>query len=92
MGYHVVVKRRAEKELDRLDAKIRTLLLKYLFDTLEGCENPKGIPGAKPLEGVKNGWRWRVGVYRILGTIEEKTITIEIFRIGHRRDVYRNLP
>jgi mRNA-degrading endonuclease RelE of RelBE toxin-antitoxin system len=32
-----------------------------------------------------------VGVYRILYQIDEENRVINTYRIGHRRDVYRNL-
>lgn len=92
MAYHVKLKRKAEKELSQLEPKTRKIITGYLERELEGCENPKAIAGCKKLEGVENGWRWRVGTYRILGTVEDSIVTIEVFRIGPRRDVYRKLP
>lgn len=92
MAYHVILKRRAEKELAGIEPKVRKLIVSYLAKTLEGCEKPKAVNGCKKLEGVENGWRWRVGSCRILGIVVEDTVTVEAFRIGPRRDVYRNLP
>jgi mRNA interferase RelE/StbE len=48
-------------------------------------------PGAVKIQGMLNGWRIRVGDYRILYTIENDRLLILIIRIGHRRDVYRRL-
>ena len=49
----------------------------------------KPVPAkAKKLKG-KEGFRIRVGDYRILYIIVEKELKIEIISIGHRKDVYR---
>ena len=84
MGYSVALTKRALKQLGSLDKKA-LLLVSSFIDQLDGCENPREIGSAKKLQGAEHGWRWRVGTYRIL------RVTIELFRIGHRRDVYRRL-
>ena len=89
MAYRVVIKKLAEKELAKLDNKAQTILVHWMLNNLEACDDPRSIPAGKALAGIENGWRWRVGIYRILAVIDDTTITIEVFRIGHRRDVYR---
>lgn len=90
MGYRVELTKRAQKQLAALDGKTLALVASFI-DQLDGCENPRILPHAKRLQGVDDGWRWRVGTYRILGTIDDEWIVIELFRIGHRSDVYRRL-
>jgi mRNA interferase RelE/StbE len=34
-------------------------------------------------------WKYRVGDYRIICSIEDALIRILVVRIGHRRDLYR---
>jgi mRNA interferase RelE/StbE len=72
MSYHVIIKRRAEKELTSLDRKTQLIISRWILANLEGCENPRTVKDGKKLEGVDGGWRWRVGVYRILGIIKAK--------------------
>ncbi|MDR1183895.1 MAG: type II toxin-antitoxin system RelE/ParE family toxin [Coriobacteriales bacterium] len=92
MSYTVIIKKRAEKEIARLDKMNQAIIAHWILENLEGCENPRAVPQGKKLETVKNGWRWRIGVYRLLGTINDSQVTIELFRVGHRREVYRGLP
>ncbi|MFA7567518.1 MAG: type II toxin-antitoxin system RelE/ParE family toxin [Alkalispirochaeta sp.] len=33
-------------------------------------------------------WRYRVGNYRIVCSIEDKTIEVVVVRVGHRNEVY----
>ncbi len=85
MSYEVEWSRSAAKELLSIEKKQRLMILKWVEDNLAGCENPKAIPGSKALQGTKNGWRYRVGSYRILATINEGKLLIEVVRVGHRQ-------
>lgn len=70
--------RRLPKEiLRRIDARILAL-----------ADNPRP-PGAKKLEGEDDLYRLRVGDYRILYSVDDKTSTGLVARIGHRQDIYR---
>jgi len=91
MSYTVRIKKRAEKEIAKLDRKTQSLIMHWMTENLEGCENPRVVGNAKKLESVADGWRWRIGVYRILGVIHDNEVLIEIFRVGHRREVYKHL-
>ena len=43
----------------------------------------------KPLKlSLKGNFSLRVGIYRIIYTIEQKIVTVNVLKIGHRRDVY----
>ena len=92
MSYEVEWSRAATKELLSIEKKQRLMILKWVDDNLTSCENPKAIPGSKALKGTKNGWRYRVGSYRILATINEGKLLSEVVRVGHRQGVYKNLP
>ena len=52
-------------------------------------DNPRSIGEA--LKGSRLGefWKYRVGDYRIIASIEDRTVCILIVRIGNRREVYR---
>ena len=45
-------------------------------------------PASRPLRG-RDGYRLRVGDYRILYKIDDGVLLIVVVTIGHRRDVYR---
>ncbi|MCX7070679.1 MAG: type II toxin-antitoxin system RelE/ParE family toxin [Gammaproteobacteria bacterium] len=50
-------------------------------------ENPRP-QGSEKLSGEEK-YRIRQGDYRILYSIDEQTVVVEVVRIGHRREVYR---
>ncbi len=84
MSYQVHLKRSAEKELEQLPAKLHDKIVQRLLELQEN-PFPKNI---KKLQG-RDGFRIRVGDYRILYQLDEITKTIEIISIAHRKEVYR---
>lgn len=43
----------------------------------------------KGLVGDKSGlWRWRVGDYRVISSIYEDVVVINVIDVGHRRNIY----
>lgn len=54
------------------------------------AENPRPH-GVETLEGEESLHRIRVGDYRIIYQIRDDVLVVLIVRIGHRREVYRNL-
>ncbi|MDR2562848.1 MAG: type II toxin-antitoxin system RelE/ParE family toxin [Prevotellaceae bacterium] len=51
-------------------------------------DNPRPF-GCKKLVGSENAYRIRAGIYRIIYTIEDEILTVEIIKIDHRNKVYR---
>jgi mRNA interferase RelE/StbE len=84
MAYTVILKRSAEKELDRLPETLHRRLAAKL---LELETNPRP-PGVQKLQG-HDGYRIRVGDYRVLYLIDDPSETVHVTAIGHRREVYR---
>lgn len=92
MSYTVEWSRSASKSLLNIEKKQRLMILGWVQNNLEGCENPKAVAGAKAIQGTRMGWRYRVGSYRILASIKEDSLVIDVLRVGHRQGVYKNLP
>ena len=82
--YAIDLRRQAYKELESIPADYARLISNHI-DSLE--ENPRPID-SKKLKGDA-GYSLRVGSYRILYDIDDKAKLITIYRIKHRRDVYR---
>jgi len=73
------------KEHQKLDATTRQRIDKALQSLLENARPP----GAKKLSGGSHDWRIRVGDYRILYEVDDEGRLITVWRIAHRREVYR---
>lgn len=74
----------AEKELDGLPKKAMQRVLRAIHDL---AENPRPRD-CKKLKGADNLFRIRVGRYRVIYAIFDKTITVVIVRVRHRKDAY----
>lgn len=82
--YRVEIRRQAVKELSRIDRRDR----RRIQQAIDGlAENPR--PAESKKLRSRDGWRLRVGVYRILYRIEKERLLVLVVKIGHRRDVYR---
>jgi mRNA interferase RelE/StbE len=84
VNYTIFIKKKAEKELLRLQ---RDDVIKIQSAINHLSENPRPH-GSKKLIGSKNEYRIRVSDYRILYTINDTIITICIFKIAHRKEAY----
>ena len=47
--------------------------------------------GVRSIEGIDNGYRIRVGMYRIVYSVNQAQVTVLVIRVRHRKDVYRGL-
>lgn len=90
-AYVAVIEKKVVKDLKKIEPKQREIILSWIGNVLDGCKDPFAISGAKRLEGVESGIRYRVGRYRILARIDNTKIIISVFRVSHRKDVYRNI-
>jgi mRNA interferase RelE/StbE len=79
----------AKKELLKLDPQIAKRILKFLKYRLSIHSDPRELGEA--IKGSKLGefWKYRVGDYRIIANINDKTICILVLRIGNRKEVYK---
>ncbi len=82
--YLLEIKKKAKKEIKALAKKDQQRVLAAL-DVLS--ENPFA---GKRLEGEYQGaWSLRVWPYRILYAVHRDIVTVNVLRVGHRKDVYR---
>ncbi len=71
-----------------MDKKIAALIIAYIEEKLENCENPRLY--GKSLQGSLNDkWRYRIGDYRILTKIEDARLIVIVVEVGHRKEIYR---
>ena len=73
------------RKLDRYTQKlIRAWIGKHLID----CEDPRSF--GKALSSDKRGlWRYRIGDYRLICSIQDDKLVILMLTVGHRSEVYR---
>lgn len=82
--YSVHILRRAIKDMTRFPKEYTRLIGQHV-DQL--ATNPRP-PDAKKLRG-RTDYSLRVGTYRILYDVDDDDQIVTVYRIKHRRDVYR---
>ncbi len=86
MKYKIFLSSKAEKDIKKLDVKVRERVLRAI-QKLSLNRYPQQF---KSLVGSKIAQcRVRVGDYRILYDIHDNDKTVFVIRVGHRRDIYR---
>ena len=79
-----------EKELNKIQQGNPVMFGKNVEVIKDLAENP--FPnGYKKLKGEDDAYRIRVGSYRVLYTVEDAELLIEVFRVGPRGDVYKHI-
>lgn len=77
----------AARDLRKLGSEPQRLILRYLRQRIATSEDPRRF--GRPLTGdLKGLWRYRVGDYRIVASIEQDRFVVLIVTVGHRREVY----
>ncbi len=84
MSYQIIIPKSVQKQIDKLPNDVQNSVIESLLNL---SENPRASNSLK----MKNsqGYRFRVGDYRILYDIDDKTQTVTLRRVAHRRDIYR---
>lgn len=83
--YEVVLSKTAEKNL----AKLPNAIIAKIVYSLQQLEKEPRPTGCKKLKGFSNLWRIRVGDYRIIYSIQDIVLLVDIREIGHRKEIYK---
>lgn len=89
MAWRIEFDRAAERELDKLEPQIARRILKFIQDRIANRDDPRSIGEALKGDRLGSYWKYRIGDYRVIASIEDSDKRIIIVRIGDRRDVYR---
>ncbi len=82
--YTVNLNKQSGAFLDKISRGKYSILLGKLLE----LENEPRPPGCRKLN-VMDGYRIRYGDYRVLYTIDDESKQMFIYKIDHRKDVYR---
>lgn len=87
MAWKIEIDKKALKAIAALDKPIQKRIASFLKDKLAKLENPRSIGEA--LQGeLKKFWKYRIGDYRLICSIEDKTVTVLVLHVDHRKKVY----
>jgi mRNA interferase RelE/StbE len=86
-NYKILWKKSAIKEI----AKIPKEIALNIYDSISGLKNNPRKKCSRKLRGSEVLYRIRVNEYRVIYSIYDDILVIEIIKIAHRKEVYRSL-
>ena len=89
MGWKVRISDRARKDLKKLDRKVATRVLRFFHERIEGENDPRSIGAA--LKGSELGefWKYRIGDWRAVCSIQDDVVVVLVLTVQHRSQVYK---
>jgi len=88
MAWKIEFERAALKELEKLDEPAARRILKFLHQRVGKLDDPRKI-GARLQGTLSEFWKYRVGDYRLIYSLEDDRLVVLVLRVGHRREVYK---
>ena len=85
-GYRLLIKPSAGKEIEALGQKKDRQRIVSRIAALASEPRPTG---SEKLAGVEGRYRIRQGAFRIVYAVDDVGRTVEVVKVGHRREVYR---
>ena len=84
-NYKVEISRTAERQLKKLPPRDQRRVARAMLLLADG-PYPRGT---RKLLGYEDIFRVRVGQYRILYSVSERSLIVIVLKVGHRKDIYR---
>ena len=85
-SYRILIKPSAAKELETVAKKDRLRIIKRIREL---STDPRPV-GAEKLSGQER-YRVRQGDFRVVYAIDDEEQAVVVFKVGHRREVYRSI-
>jgi mRNA interferase RelE/StbE len=85
-AYRILIKPSAGKEIEAIGAKKDRQ--RIVARILALANEPRPV-GCDKLAGAERRYRVRQGQFRIVYAVDDAACTVEVVKVGHRREVYR---
>jgi mRNA interferase RelE/StbE len=89
MAWKIELSTLAQKNLQQLDPQRARRILRFLHERVAQLDDPRSLGEALKGSRLNAFWKYRVGDYRLISSIEDDALQILVVRIGNRREVYR---
>lgn len=88
MAWEIEFTDSAVKKLRKIDPPVAKRLVRFLRERVADGADPRTY--GKQLKGpLSEYWRYRVGDYRLICSIEDRVMRIVVVDLAHRKNVYR---
>ena len=79
----------AKKELAKLERQVARRLIDFLKNRVLNLRDPRSVGQALRGSTLGEFWKYRVGDFRIIASIEDDRMIVFVLRVGNRSDIYR---
>lgn len=86
--WKIVYKASVKKDFKNIPDEMAMIIRQVIEEKLMIDPIKYGTPLRRTLKGYI---KLRVGLYRIVYSVVQKTVTVHVIKIAHRKDVYRSL-
>jgi mRNA interferase RelE/StbE len=83
--YRIEVSATAERQLRKLQRADQ----RRIVQAIRALAQEPRPRGCRRLRGYEDVYRIRLGVFRVLYSVEDARLLVILLKIGHRKDVYR---
>lgn len=85
MAWKVEYTKKAREQLKKLPVNTVARITEYMNERAVLAPRQYG----KAMKGNFSGfWRYRVGEYRVICSLHDNVLVIEVIRVGHRKNIY----
>ena len=89
MAWQIEFDQSAKKELAKLDRQVARRLIDFLKNRVLNLRDPRSVGQALRGSTLGEFWKYRVGDFRIIASIQDDRMIVLVLRVGNRSDIYR---
>ena len=89
MAWQIEFDESAKKELAKLDRQVARRLIDFLKNRVLNLRDPRSVGLALRGSTLGEFWKYRVGDFRIIASIQDDRMIVLVLRVGNRSDIYR---
>jgi len=79
----------AKKNIGKLDRQVASRIVRFLSERVATLDDPRSLGEALSGSTLGEFWKYRVGDWRLVCSIQDDTIVVYVLKIGNRREVYK---
>ena len=89
MAWQIEFDESARKELAKLDRQVARRLIDFLKNRVLNLRDPRSVGLALRGSTLGEFWKYSVGDFRIIASIQDDRMIVLVLRVGNRSDIYR---
>ena len=89
MAWQIEFDESAKKELAKLERQVARRLIDFLKNRVLNLRDPRSVGQALRGSTLGEFWKYRVGDFRIIASIQDDRMIVLVLRVGNRSNIYR---